>query len=63
LARGGASHRFIVERKADQEGMIRAITANRLKPVIDGCFPLEVIVAAFRHYESQKHFGKVCIEL
>jgi len=43
--------------------MIRAITANRLKPVIDGCFPLEVIVAAFRHYESQKHFGKVCIEL
>ena len=43
--------------------MIRAITANRLKPVIDRCFPLEEIVAAFRRYESQKHFGKVCLEL
>jgi NADPH:quinone reductase-like Zn-dependent oxidoreductase len=49
--------------RADQEDMIWAITANRLKPVIDRCFPLEEIVAAFRHYESQKHFGKVCLEL
>jgi NADPH:quinone reductase-like Zn-dependent oxidoreductase len=49
--------------RADQEDMIRAITANRLKPVIDRCFPLAEIVAAFRHYESQKHFGKVCLEL
>jgi NADPH:quinone reductase-like Zn-dependent oxidoreductase len=47
--------------RADQEDMIRAITVNRLKPVIDRCFPLEEIVAAFRHYESQKHFGKVCL--
>jgi NADPH:quinone reductase-like Zn-dependent oxidoreductase len=48
---------------ADQEDMIRAITANRLKPVIDRSFPLQDIVAAFKHYESQKHFGKVCLEL
>ena len=25
--------------------------------------PLHDIAAAFRHYESQKHFGKVCLEL
>jgi NADPH:quinone reductase-like Zn-dependent oxidoreductase len=43
--------------------MIRAITANRLKPVIDRSFPLRDIVAAFKHCESQKHFGKVCLEL
>jgi NADPH:quinone reductase-like Zn-dependent oxidoreductase len=49
--------------RADQEEMIRAITANRLKPVIDRGFPLEEIVAAFKYYESQKHFGKVCLEL
>jgi len=48
--------------RADQEDMIRAITANRLKPVIDRRFPLQEIVAAFRYYESQKHFGKVCLE-
>jgi NADPH:quinone reductase-like Zn-dependent oxidoreductase len=49
--------------RADQEDMIRAITANRLKPVIDRRFPLQEIVAAFEYYESQKHFGKVCLEL
>jgi len=49
--------------RADQEDMIRAITVNRLKPVIDRRFPLQDIGAAFEHYESQKHFGKVCLEL
>src|SRR5213593_2943146 len=49
--------------RADQEDMIRAITVNRLKPVIDRCFLLQEIVAAFKYYESQKHFGKVCLEL
>jgi NADPH:quinone reductase-like Zn-dependent oxidoreductase len=49
--------------RADQEDMIRAITANRLKPVIDRSFPLQEIASAFVYYESQKHFGKVCFEL
>ena len=49
--------------RADQEHMIRAITASRLKPVIDRRFLLQEIVAAFKYYESQKHFGKVCLEL
>jgi NADPH:quinone reductase-like Zn-dependent oxidoreductase len=49
--------------RAEQEDMIRAITVNRLKPVIDRRFPLQEIVAAFEYYASQKHFGKVCLEL
>jgi len=49
--------------RADQEDMIRAITANRLKPVIDRSFPLQEIVAAFEYYESKKNSGKVCLEL
>ena len=49
--------------RADQEDMIRAITANRLNPVIDRRFLLQEIVAAFKYYESQKHFGKICLEL
>lgn len=49
--------------RADQEDMLRAITANQLKPMIDCGFQLQEIVAAFRYFESQKHFGKVCLEL
>lgn len=49
--------------RADQEDMIRAITANRLKPVIDSRFPLQEIAAAFEYYDSRRHVGKVCVEL
>jgi NADPH:quinone reductase-like Zn-dependent oxidoreductase len=49
--------------RADQEDMIRAITAIRLKPIVDREFPLQEIAAAFRYFESQKHFGKVCLQL
>ena len=49
--------------RADQEEMIRAITANQLKPIIDRRYPLQEIVAAFKYFESQKHFGKVSLEL
>jgi len=31
--------------------------------VIDRRFALQDIVPAFKLYESQKHFGKVCLEL
>jgi hypothetical protein len=48
-----------IRSRADQEDMIRAITANRLKPVIDRSFRLQEIVAAFKYYESPQHFGKV----
>lgn len=54
---------IFVGSRTDQQDMIRAITANGLKPVIDRRFPFEEIVSAFRYYESQKHFGKVCLEL
>jgi NADPH:quinone reductase-like Zn-dependent oxidoreductase len=49
--------------RADQELMIRAITVNRLNPMIDSRFPAQDMVPAFKHFESQKHFGKVCLEL
>jgi NADPH:quinone reductase-like Zn-dependent oxidoreductase len=49
--------------RADQQDMIRAITVNRLKPIIDRRFPLQEICDAFKYYESQMHFGKVCLEL
>jgi NADPH:quinone reductase-like Zn-dependent oxidoreductase len=49
--------------RVDQEDMIRAITTNHLKPVVDRTFPLQDIATAFRYYESGKYFGKVCLEI
>ncbi|MBU1209772.1 MAG: NAD(P)-dependent alcohol dehydrogenase [Alphaproteobacteria bacterium] len=52
----------LVGSRAHQIEMIRAIDRNGMRPVIDKVFPLEEIVAAFRHQESNRHFGKICLE-
>lgn len=49
--------------RADQENMMRAVTANRIKPVIDRVFPFEDLPEAFTYYNSRNNFGKVCVEL
>ncbi len=49
--------------KADREDMIRAISVNRLKPVIDRSFGLESITAAFKHFQAPNHFGKIILEI
>jgi len=53
----------LVGSRRQQIDMIRAIDANGLKPIIDSQFPLEEIVAAFRHQESNRHFGKICLDI
>ncbi|PWV60097.1 zinc-dependent alcohol dehydrogenase family protein [Plasticicumulans acidivorans] len=52
----------LVGNRSQQQAMIRAIDANGLHPVIDRCFPLEAITDAFRYQESNRHFGKICLE-
>lgn len=52
----------LVGNRRQQIEMIRAIDANGMRPVIDRTFPLDDIVAAFRHQESNQHFGKICLE-
>jgi NADPH:quinone reductase-like Zn-dependent oxidoreductase len=49
--------------RVDLEDMIRAIDVNQLQPVIDRSFGLEQIAAAFEYYQTQRHFGKVSIEI
>ena len=47
----------------DQDDMIAALVANGVKPVIDSVYPLDQIAAAFAHQLSQKHFGKICLDI
>lgn len=46
-----------------QEDMIAAIEANGIKPVISDTFPLDKLADAFAHQASQKHFGKIVVEI
>jgi NADPH:quinone reductase-like Zn-dependent oxidoreductase len=43
------------------EEMNRAIERHRLRPVIDRAFPFADAPAAYRHFASRGHFGKVVI--
>jgi len=54
-------YRSTVGNRADFEAMNRAIDARGIKPVIDSIFPFADARAAFRHFESRTHFGKVVI--
>ena len=45
------------------EAMNRAITQNRMKPVIDCIFPFNEAVDALKYLKSGSHFGKVVIAL
>jgi NADPH:quinone reductase-like Zn-dependent oxidoreductase len=49
--------------RSHQQDMIAAIDANQIQPVIDQTFTLADIAQAFRYQESQKHFGKICLEI
>lgn len=53
----------LVGSRTHQQDMIKAIDTNGMRPVIDKCFALESIVEAFRHQESNRHFGKICLEM
>jgi len=63
FSKNAALKGITVGSRAQQQDMIAAIDASGIKPVIDSTFALDELVDAFRHQESQKHFGKICIAI
>ncbi len=53
---------LIVGSRRQQQDMIRAIDATGMRPVVDRSFGLAELADAFRHQESNRHFGKICLE-
>lgn len=49
--------------RAAFEAMNRAIALHKLQPVVDSAYAFDDAVAAFKHMQSQAHFGKVVITL
>ncbi|PTQ78989.1 NADPH:quinone reductase-like Zn-dependent oxidoreductase [Nitrosospira multiformis] len=54
---------LVVGSRRHQIEMIRAIQATGLRPIIDRHFPLEELVEAFRYQETNRHFGKICLDI
>jgi len=50
-----------VGNRRQQQDMVRALEASDIRPVIDRAFDLDDIQDAFRHLESQTHFGKIVL--
>src|SRR5712675_1546334 len=59
--RGTTVGAISVGSRADFEAMNRAIALHGLRPVINRTFPFAEAKAAYRHFESRGHFGKVVI--
>ncbi|MET0369778.1 MAG: NAD(P)-dependent alcohol dehydrogenase [Sphingobium sp.] len=46
-----------------QLDFIAAVEATGIRPVIDSHFPLADLAGAFRHQESNAHFGKIVVDI
>jgi NADPH:quinone reductase-like Zn-dependent oxidoreductase len=53
---------LIVGHRTQQQEMVAAIDATGIRPVIDRRFALADLADAFRYEESNRHFGKICLE-
>jgi NADPH:quinone reductase-like Zn-dependent oxidoreductase len=53
---------LIVGSRVQQQEFVRGLNTTGIRPVIDRRFALEDLAAAFRYEESNRHFGKICLE-
>lgn len=61
LRRQAAVHALSVGSREDFEGLVRAITAARIRPVIDRALPFAEAPEALAYLARGEHFGKVVI--
>jgi NADPH:quinone reductase-like Zn-dependent oxidoreductase len=53
---------LIVGSRAQQQDLVRALDGTGIRPIIDRRFALAALAEAFRHEESNRHLGKICLE-
>ncbi|MEJ2695954.1 MAG: NAD(P)-dependent alcohol dehydrogenase [Candidatus Sulfobium sp.] len=54
---------IFVGSRAMFETMNRAVSAARLRPVVDRVFPFNEVKEALRYMEQGAHFGKICVKV
>lgn len=55
--------RIFVGSRTDLESMSAAITANKIRPIIDRVFPFDQLHDAYRYFQNGGRFGKVVINI
>lgn len=63
MLKGGTLHGIFVGNREMFEQMNRAISANRLRPVVDRVYELDTALDAFRQHVSGNFVGKVVIRM
>ena len=63
MTKNGRISGITVGSHSDQRAMITAVEAHDIHPVVDSTFGLDELSEAFRHQESQQHFGKICVAM
>jgi NADPH:quinone reductase-like Zn-dependent oxidoreductase len=63
MQRNGRIVGITVGSQAQQRHMTEAFEEWKLKPVVDRHFPLLELADAFRYQESQRHFGKIAVDI
>jgi NADPH:quinone reductase-like Zn-dependent oxidoreductase len=53
---------LIVGSRTQQQQLVAAMNTTGIRPVIDRRFALADLAGAFRYEESNRHFGKICLE-
>lgn len=53
---------LIVGSRQDQQNFVRALEVISAMPIVDQVYPATELVAGFKHLQSARHFGKICIE-
>jgi NADPH:quinone reductase-like Zn-dependent oxidoreductase len=49
--------------RSHQEDLVSAVEQFEFRPVIDSHFALAELADAFKHEQSHRHFGKICIDI
>jgi NADPH:quinone reductase-like Zn-dependent oxidoreductase len=63
LLRGVRVHGIAAVPRESFERCVRAVSVNRLRPVVDRVFGFDDAPEAFRYLVMARHFGKVCISV
>ena len=63
MFKSASLHGIFVGSRTMFEDMLKAMTVNQIKPVIDKTFEFEAIADAYRYLMEGKHFGKVVVRL